>query len=392
MVSTLRKSPLLATVAVALATLAACSSSSGDTHVTASSLPAAGTGSASDLASVCPNPIIWQTGWVPEAEHGPVYQLLGGSYTIDAAHKRVTGELIDDGTDTGVQLQVRAGGPAIGFQTVSATMYADPSILLGGINTDEAIQLSATQPTVGIVTPDQLSPLMIMWDPSVHPDWHTIADIGKSDAKVLYFNGTTYMSYLTGSGVLKPDQADGNYDGTPSTFVAEGEQPAQQGYATQDPYLYKHDVKQYGKDVKYQLINAYGYQIYPDQVSVRAADVTAKAACLKRLVPIIQRGTVAFANDPTRADNLIVKLSSVYNIGSLQTPGLVHYGTTTQKTIGMLANSPDGVVGKFDPARVAHLIEVDQPIFAAQNKPIKSGLAAADVVTNQFIDPTISIK
>lgn len=387
----LRKSAI-AVAAPALTLLVACSSSAGSSRVAASSLPAAATGSTSDLSSVCPKTIVWQTGWVPEAEHGPVYQLLGGAYDIDAAHKRVTGELIDDGKDTGVKLQIRAGGPAIGFQTVSGTMYTDPSILLGGINTDEAIQLSATQPTVGVVTPDQLSPLMIMWDPRVHPAWRTISDIGKTSTKILYYNGTTFMSYLTGSGILKASQVDGNYDGTPSTFVAEGAQPAQQGYATQDPYLYKHDVKQYDKDVKYQLINAYGYAIYPDQVSVRKADVTAKAACLKKLVPIIQRATVGFAQDPKRAEALIVKLSSVYNVGSLQSPGLVAYGTHTQTSIGMLANGPEGVVGKFDPARVTHLISVDKSIFAAQHKPIKPGLAAGDVVTNQFIDPSIGIK
>jgi len=387
------KPSALLTGAVALlaaSVLTACGSASPQTKVEASgSFTPAGSGSADDLASVCPKTIVWQTGWVPQAEHGPVYQMLGGSYSIDAAHKRVTGELIDGNVDTGVQLQVRAGGPAIGYQSVSATMYLDKSILIGGINTDESIQDSAGQPTVGIVTYDQLSPLMIMWDPKKHPTWQSISDIGKTNTKVLYFDGTTYMSYLTGSGVLKASQTDGGYDGTPAVFITQNKQPAVQGYATQDPYLYQHDIKQYLQPVKYQLVNALGYSIYPDEVSVRAADVTAKASCLKRLVPVIQRAAVAFHQQPKRTEDMIVKVSSLYNIGSPQSPGLVDYGTTTQKSIGMLANSPNGVMGQFDPSRVQHLIDVDKPIFATARKPIKTGLTAADVVTNSFVDPAI---
>lgn len=376
---------------LAASLLTACASSGLSTVAATGSFTTAAAGSADDLASVCPKTIVWQTGWVPQAEHGPIYQMLGASYSIDAAHKRVTGELIDGKVDTGVQLEIRAGGPAIGYQSVSATMYLDKSILIGGINTDESIQDSATQPTVGIVTYDQLSPLMIMWDPKVHPDWQTIADIGKTDTKVLYFDGTTYMSFLTGSGVLKSSQINGSYDGTPDVFIAQNEEPAIQGYATQDPYLYQHDIKQYLQPVKYQLINALGYSIYPDEVSVRAADLTSKAACFKRLVPVIQRAAVGFYEHPQRTENLIVKLSSVYNIGSLQSRGLVKYGTDTSKSIGMLANSPNGIVGQFDSNRVQHLIDVDKPIFAAAQKPIKDGLTAADVVTNQFVDPSIKI-
>jgi hypothetical protein len=382
-----------AVIALTASTLVACGSvNTGSTVKATRSFSAAAPGSADDLAGVCPKTIVWQTGWVPEAEHGPVYQMLGGSYSIDAAHKRVTGELIDGAVDTGVQLQVRAGGPAIGYQSVSATMYLDKSILIGGINTDESIQDSNSQPTVGIVTYDQLSPLMIMWDPKVHPTWTTIADIGKTGNKVLYFDGTTYMSYLTGSGTLKHSQIDGSYDGTPSVFVAQGARPAVQGYATQDPYLYQHDIKQYMRPVKYQLVNDLGYSIYPDEVSVRAADLTGRASCLKRLVPVIQRAAVAFYGNPTRTEDLIVKLSSQYNIGSLQSPGLVRYGTTTQKSIGMLANGPHGVMGEFDLSRVAHLIEVDRPIFAAAHKPIRPGLAATQVVNSEFIDSTIGLK
>ena len=40
---------------------------------------------------------------------------------------------------------------------------------------------------------------------------------------------------------------------------------------------------------------------------------------------------------------------------------------------------------------VNDLIAIAGPIFAAQGKPIKDGLKAEDVMTNQFIDPAIGL-
>ncbi|TDD29234.1 ABC transporter substrate-binding protein [Kribbella turkmenica] len=387
-----RRAIAVASSFVLAATVAtSCSSSSGsEASGTSGASATASANSASNLAGLCPSTVIWQTGWIPQAEHGPIYQMLGEDYKINAAQKRVTATLVDRDVDTGVKLEVRAGGPAIGFTSVSAQMYLDKSILIGGINTDEAVELSGTQPTVGIVAPDQISPLMIFWDPSKHPDWSSISDIGRTDTKVLYFDGTTYMSYLTGSGVLQQKQIDGGFDGSPSTFVASGAEFAQQGYATQDPYLFEHDVAQYKRPIKYELINKLGYQIYPDQVSVRAEDVEKEADCLEKLVPIIQRAAASYHSDSEKANKLILQLG-VYNIGAPQSEGLIKFGSETQKSIGMLANAPDGSVGSFDTKRVQQLIDITVPIFEKRKKETKPGLAAGDIVTNKFIDSSIGI-
>ena len=61
--------------------------------------------------------------------------------------KAVTGELMaSGGVDTGVKIEVRVGGPAIGFQQVTAQLYTDDSILLGYVSNDEAVQNSADKP------------------------------------------------------------------------------------------------------------------------------------------------------------------------------------------------------------------------------------------------------
>lgn len=37
------------------------------------------------------------------------------------------------------------------------------------------------------------------------------------------------------------------------------------------------------------------------------------------------------------------------------------------------------------------MIEILGPVFAAQNKPIKAGLAPEQLVTNEFVDPSIGL-
>ena len=79
------------------------------------------------LADICPNPLIIQTDWNPEAEHGATYELVGDGYKVDADAKKVTGPLVaSGGKETGIDVEIRIGGPAIGFQQVTAQMYAGP--------------------------------------------------------------------------------------------------------------------------------------------------------------------------------------------------------------------------------------------------------------------------
>ena len=86
-----------------------------------------GGGGAVDL-SACPDPLVIQTDWFPEAEHGGLYELVGEGYSVDADKKVVRGPLVVGGEDTGIEIEVRAGGPAIGDQPVSVQQYADDSI------------------------------------------------------------------------------------------------------------------------------------------------------------------------------------------------------------------------------------------------------------------------
>ncbi len=46
----------------------------------------------------------------------------------------------------------------------------------------------------------------------------------------------------------------------------------------------------------------------------------------------------------------------------------------------------------FDLARVQRMVEIVNPILAAQRKPTKADLMPSELVTNEFIDPAISLS
>src|SRR5690554_3236998 len=56
------------------------------------------------LAGVCPDPVVVQSPWWPQSEHGVFYQLVGEGYTVDANNLRVVGPLVASGEDTGVRI------------------------------------------------------------------------------------------------------------------------------------------------------------------------------------------------------------------------------------------------------------------------------------------------
>jgi hypothetical protein len=381
-----RKTGIAGIVAL-LVSLAACG---GEDEDPSSAAPASEVGSTDLRAAGCPSTVVVQTDWNPEAEHGGVYQLLGDDREVDAGSKSVTGTLVDAaGDSTGVLLEVRAGGPAIGFQTVTSQMYADDSITLGFVSTDEAIRLSADQPTTAVMAALEIGPNMTMWDPETHPDVETIADLGEQGIPVRYYEGSTYIEYFVGAGVLNRDQLDGSYDGTPAAFVASGGETAQQGFASSEPYLYEHDIEEWGKPVAYQLDYDAGYQPYQSSISVRADDLPDLAGCLADLVPLMQQGVVDFVADHAAVGELILELVEEYDTGWVQSQGLIDYAVTTMQDLGIMGNGSDDVQGNFDLDRVQTLMDQVEPVFTAQGTPPADGLAPQDLVTDEFIDDSI---
>ncbi|MEU9246089.1 hypothetical protein [Streptomyces sp. NPDC048385] len=376
--------------AITLVLVTACGSGSAASSAgSADKLPEAP--AAQRLAGVCPKTVVVQVDWEPEAEHGPLYNLVGPGYTVDTGKKRVTGPLVTGGKDTGVDIQVRAGGSAIGYQTVPSQMYVDKSITLGTVTTDLAISASVKQPVTAVAALMKKSPQVLMWDPATHPDWKTIADIGKSNAKVVYVDGSTYASLLVDKGLIKKSQLDGSYDGAPARFVS-NPGIAQQGFATAEPYIYQHEVTAWKKPIKYQLLADVGYNVYPESLSVRSGELKSLSPCLKKLVPILQRSAADFAAKPSATVKLISDLVQQYNTGWVYSEGTGTFAAGQMVKLGILGNEADGSLGGFDMKRVASALKTFTPLVEQSGAKVKPGLSAQDLATDEFIDPSIGLK
>lgn len=392
----MRTRPRTAAVTLSVVTLAAALTAcgaSGSADAGAAPPAPTPTGPAVDLAGVCPSTVVVQTDWNPEADHGHLYQLLGPNPSIDASQKSVTSDLYANGRPTGVKLQVRAGGPAIGFSKVSAQMNQDKSITLGYVSTDEAVQFSGDMPTTAVFAENDKSPMMVMWDPKTYPDVTTIKDLGTrlqaNGGVVRYFNGAAYMAYLTGAGYLPAGILDGSYDGAPAKFVTAKGKDAQQGFATAEPYVYQNEIAAWGKPLKFQLVADTGWSPYPETMSVRTADLASLSPCLKKLVPVMQQADVDFLKNPEATNDLIVKLVQAYNNGWTYDAAVGKAAVAQMKDLKIATDAGNGHVGAMDDNRVSELIKIAAPIFGKSGGHVKSGLVAGDLVTNQFLDPKI---
>jgi hypothetical protein len=400
--SRVRLSTLLAALCATGLVAAGCGSSDdgGDTGTAATTAAApaettttASGGAAADdatnLKGVCPDTVVIQTDWYPESDHSEAYAIAGPDGDYDASKKSYTAPLMAQGKDTGVKVEVRAGGPAIGFQQVSAQMYTDPSILLGYVNTDEAVMLSGKQPTIAVMAPRENWAQVLIYAPEVY-DFKTIADIGKTDTTVLYFEGNSYMKYLTGAGILKTSQVDASYDGTPARFVSSGGKVVQQGFITAEPWQYEHTVKPWMKPVKTLSIQEAGYPNYGETLAVTPDNKTKYDGCLKKLIPIIQQAQVDYAKDPTATNAIIVKAAALYK-GWDYPAALAAYAAKAQVDNKIISNGSDDTLGDLDEARVQKMIDITSPIFAKQNIKVKDGLTPADIMTNEYIQKGIGL-
>ena len=338
------------------------------------------------LGDVCPSPLVVQTDWFPEAEHSELYQLAGPGGDIDSTNGTYTSEI--DGT--GVMLEVRAGGPYIGFQNDISLLYQDAAIHLVYTNTDEQVRLSASQPTVGIVAPRDKNPQIVMWDPAVY-SFDSFADIGASGATLLYFEGATYIDYLLGKGWVSQDQIDSSYDGSPARFIAEGNL-VQQGFASAEPFQYQNEFEDWGKPVDFMLIHDSGLEMYPQLIAAKPDIVEQYRECWELFVPMVQQAQVDYAADPAATNAQIVEIVAALNSFWQYSPGVAQYSHDAQLELGLIGNGPNDTIGDFDIDRVNEVIALLDDIYGPQElQTYDPNVTATDIATNEFIDPSIGL-
>lgn len=338
-----------------------------------------------NLASVCPSPIVLQTDWFPESEHGALYNLVGDDYTVDTDNQITTGSLVANGEDTGIDIEIRAGGPAIGFSSGSAQMYVETDIHLAYVSSDEAILFNQDTPTLSVLAPLEKNPQIIQWDPEVYPEIKSIADIGDAGIVVNVFSGGTFIDVFVNEGVLSSDQIEPSYDGSPSRWIIEEGAIAQQGFASESPYSYEQVYEEWMRPIAFELIHDAGLEIYSQTLAIRTDDLDQMRPCLQEFVPIVQQSVVDFANDPARANAIIVDVVERIDSFWVYGPGLAEFSVQTQIDLGLVGNGPDSTVGNMDEARLEGVIEK----LLNAGFDIDPAIGFDDIATNEFVDRSI---
>jgi hypothetical protein len=357
----------------------------GKTNVRATAhLTAAGSYS-TNLKGVCPSNVIIQTDWYPEVDAGGLYQLIAPSKgVISTSSNSYSGPL---GT-TGVNLTILAGGPAVGYQTVTSQLYANQKILLGQVGTDESIQFSASQPTTAVFASYERNPQIFFWG---NPKWKftSVKQIGETSDTVLAFQAT-YVTAFEQEGLIKSSQFDTSYQGNPARFVAAGGNIVSQGFIDDEPYIYEHEVSSWDKPV-YVLSVQPEYPVYQNALVVRSGALKSDSACLTKLVPILQQAEIDFTKNPLPVDKVIYKFAAdVKDSAQLPLAGDT-WAIKTLLTNKIIGNGADGVFGSFNAATVQGLITKLKPVFSSLHKPIKTNLTTTQIATNKFLDPKIHL-
>jgi hypothetical protein len=397
---------------IALAVIALTASACSSSKKSSSSAPSsAGSSSASgapgafakahyttSLSGVCPNPVIIQTDWLPEADHGGMYQMIGGGGK--KSQYTYTGPL----GSTGIDLEIVSGGPGLGNgANQPSSLYAGNLVKnvtpqLAFVSETDSVAYSKQFPVTAVFATYQKSPQAILFDPTKYPTMKTIADIkaAVSGGAKIYVTAATfsYVRWLIGQGI--PESAFiGGYAGDLEKFVGGAGSILNQGYSTNEIYTLEKATPTWNKPVGYVYIADLGFSFYQSSVSVATNKLAQLTPCLQKLVPIMQHATADYLADPTEVNQVLAD----YNAAGLgaafwKTPVALNKAATDVMKSDSLIKPPAGIgVGGFDTNLVAQVVSTLVPIDQAQNlTSLNPNVQASDVATNQFIDNKIQLS
>ncbi len=417
-----RRLLMLSTITLLVGVLAACSSSSKSSTTTTAAPATTAAGSATtaagsattaasssapgafakahyttSLSGICPNPFIVQADWLPEADHGFLYQMIGGGGT--ESQYTYEGPL----GSTGINLEILSGGPGLG------NGVSQPSSLYVGnlvkrvtptaafVSLDDVIQYSKQFPTTQVFAEYAKSPQVIMFDPSKYhiTDLAGLKAAIQGGAKVYVQSDTfSFVRWLIGQGI--PSSAFiGGYQGDLAKFVGSGGSLLNQGYATNEIYTLEHLTQAWDKPVGYAYIADMGFPFYQSSITVPTNKLASLTPCLQKLVPIMQHAVADYVHNPTEVDTLLAD----YNAKGLgaafwHTPvALNDAAAQIMLRDHLVADTPGVGLGGFDTANVQKVVSELVPIFQKDGvATMNPSVSASDVATNQFIDPSITLS
>ena len=389
--SHITRTPLTHVVAalVAIAAMSACGSATDEGSVVDTTAATETTTSATDdfliLSGACPATVVVQTDWYPQAEHGGIYELLGSDYRVDAVNGSTTGSLVFQGVDTGVDLEIRAGGPFIESPVVTE-MFLDESITMGYVGTDVALSRYAEAPTLAVFNALTKNPQVILWNAVKHPSARTIAEIAQEVPAVSVFGDRPFMRYLVAKGTVPAEKVDGNYKGS---LMLATDDVAHQGFATSEPFRYS-TLESGSITTAFELLHDAGWTSYPQNLAINKLRLDALRPCLEKLVPMMQQAQIDFVTNPERTIDTLLDVVVSFNTSWSQSPELAAYAVQTMNDLGIVGNGATPTFGDFESPRIDDFIALAVPILREQGLEIPD-VVAADIATNEFLNPQISL-
>lgn len=369
---------------ISISLLGACGGS--DTATTDASSATAMPATDVSLADVCPATIVIQTDWFPESEHGGLYQLMGDDAVASKDTGAAVGSLTVNGQPTGVNLEIRAGGPFLESPVVTE-MYQDNAITFGYVGTDVAITRYTDAPTLAVFNALNINPQVLLWDATKHPESKTIADAAQTIKSFYVYGDPAWMRYFAAQGLIQTDQVDSNYKGN---LLLSTEDAAHQGFATSEPYKYA-NLETGAITTGYQLIHDAGWNSYAQNLAIRKDRLEELRPCLEKIVPIFQQAQLDYIADPTRANAIILTTVATYDSWWTQSEGDVANGAASQKEMGIVGNGETPTFGDLEEARVNDFIAKATPILREQGLEI-ADIAAGDITDNSFLDSSITFQ
>ena len=369
-------------IGISISLLGAC----GGSDTAATDTTAAAPTTAASLTDVCPATIVVQTDWFPESEHGGLFQLLGDDALASKDSGAVVGSLVVNGQPTGVNLEIRAGGPFLESPVVTE-MYQDNAITFGYVGTDVAITRYTDAPTLAVFNALNINPQVLLWDATKHPEAKTIADAAQTIKTFYVYGDPAWMRYFEAQGLIQTDQVDSNYKGN---LLLSTEDAAHQGFATSEPYKYA-NLESGAITTGYQLIHDAGWNSYAQNLAIRKDRLEELRPCLEKIVPIFQQAQLDYIADPTRANAIILSTVATYDSWWTQSEGDVANGAADQKVMGIIGNGETPTFGDLEEARVNDFIAKATPILREQGLEI-ADIAAGDITDNTFLDTSITYQ
>jgi hypothetical protein len=315
------------------------------------------------LADVCPDPLIIQKDWLAQAEHGGLYQMIGGGGEMSSG--RYEGPL----GSTGIDLVILDGGGGIGLgdgETAYSALYTGNSragVLphIGYQELDNSFIFSERFPVVGVMAPLDVAPQGLWWDQATYPDgFHSIEDLiefAESDQGMIYVSTVqrTFGLFLVQSGVPREVFLEG-YRGDGEVFVTNNGTWLNQGFVTSEPYSFS-TGNNWARPIDAVTVGELGYPNYTGMLSVATQRMEELEPCLEKVVPIIQQAWVDYMNDPDEVHELLVAYNEAGHATSWWTTPLdkLQYATETMRELGIAGKPGSGTMGEFDMERVARM-------------------------------------